>query len=118
MLDFGFRVIIAPSFADIFFNNCFKNGILPIIIENKIIDSIGKIPKEEELKEIYFYERDKKTNETILVFDLGGGTFDVSVLVIDNGNFQVKYFSLSQFSRLNAMYTFNVKKFRTVLYLC
>ena len=30
LLDFGFRCIIAPSFADIFFNNCFKNGILPI----------------------------------------------------------------------------------------
>lgn len=30
LLDYGFRVIIAPSFADIFFNNCFKNGILPI----------------------------------------------------------------------------------------
>ena len=33
---------------------------------NKIIDSTGKIPKEEELKEIYFYQRDKKTNETII----------------------------------------------------
>jgi 3-isopropylmalate/(R)-2-methylmalate dehydratase small subunit len=32
LLDYGFRVIIAPSFADIFFNNCFKNGVLPIIL--------------------------------------------------------------------------------------
>ena len=32
LLDFGFRCIIAPSYADIFFNNCFKNGILPIIL--------------------------------------------------------------------------------------
>jgi 3-isopropylmalate/(R)-2-methylmalate dehydratase small subunit len=32
LLDFGFRCIIAPSFADIFFNNCFKNGILPIVL--------------------------------------------------------------------------------------
>jgi len=33
LLDFGIRVVIAPSFADIFFNNCFKNGILPIALE-------------------------------------------------------------------------------------
>ena len=30
--DFGFRCIIAPSFADIFYNNCFKNGVLPIVL--------------------------------------------------------------------------------------
>jgi 3-isopropylmalate/(R)-2-methylmalate dehydratase small subunit len=33
LLDYGFRVIIAPSFADIFYNNCFKNGILPIVLD-------------------------------------------------------------------------------------
>jgi 3-isopropylmalate/(R)-2-methylmalate dehydratase small subunit len=38
--DYGFRVIIAPSFADIFFNNCFKNGILPIVLEDKIVDDL------------------------------------------------------------------------------
>ena len=40
--DFGFRVIIAPSYADIFFNNCFKNGILPITLDAAIIDSLFK----------------------------------------------------------------------------
>ncbi len=38
--DYGFRVVIAPSFADIFFNNCFKNGILPIVVEKKIVDQL------------------------------------------------------------------------------
>jgi 3-isopropylmalate/(R)-2-methylmalate dehydratase small subunit len=38
--DYGFRVIIAPSFADIFFNNCFKNGILPIVVDKKIVDQL------------------------------------------------------------------------------
>jgi 3-isopropylmalate/(R)-2-methylmalate dehydratase small subunit len=38
--DYGFRVIIAPSFADIFFNNCFKNGVLPIVIDRKIVDGL------------------------------------------------------------------------------
>lgn len=40
LLDFGFRAIIAPSFADIFCNNCFKNGILPIILAMDIIDQL------------------------------------------------------------------------------
>lgn len=38
--QFGFRVIIAPSFADIFFNNCFKNGLLPIVLSEEIVDSL------------------------------------------------------------------------------
>ena len=40
LADYGFKVIIAPSFADIFFNNCFKNGILPVVIKEEIIDNI------------------------------------------------------------------------------
>lgn len=38
--DYGFRVIIAPSFADIFFNNCFKNGILPIVMDATTVDKL------------------------------------------------------------------------------
>jgi 3-isopropylmalate/(R)-2-methylmalate dehydratase small subunit len=41
--DFGFRVIIAPSFADIFFNNCFKNGLLPIRLASGIVDEMFKV---------------------------------------------------------------------------
>jgi 3-isopropylmalate/(R)-2-methylmalate dehydratase small subunit len=40
LADFGFRVILAPSFADIFFNNCFKNGILPIVLASKVVDGL------------------------------------------------------------------------------
>ena len=40
--DFGFRVILAPSFADIFFSNCFKNGLLPIILPGETIDHLFK----------------------------------------------------------------------------
>ena len=38
--DYGFRAIIAPSFADIFFNNCFKNGLLPIVLDAAIVDQL------------------------------------------------------------------------------
>ena len=40
LLDYGFRAVIAPSFADIFFNNCFKNGILPIVLSEAQIESM------------------------------------------------------------------------------
>ncbi|MBC2730895.1 3-isopropylmalate dehydratase small subunit [Thiobacillus sp.] len=38
--DYGFRAIVAPSFADIFYNNCFKNGILPIVLDAQIVDRL------------------------------------------------------------------------------
>ncbi len=40
LADFGFKVVIAPSFADIFFNNCFKNGILPIKLSDEQMDGL------------------------------------------------------------------------------
>lgn len=38
--DFGFRAVIAPSFADIFYNNCFKNGVLPIVLPEQQVESL------------------------------------------------------------------------------
>ena len=40
--DYGFSVIIAPSFADIFYSNCFKNGVLPITLDEKIVEKLKK----------------------------------------------------------------------------
>lgn len=40
--DYGFRAIIAPSFADIFYNNCFKNGLLPIVLADDVVDRLFK----------------------------------------------------------------------------
>ncbi len=40
LYDYGFRVLIAPSFAEIFYNNCFKNGILPIVLSDDIVDRL------------------------------------------------------------------------------
>ncbi|WP_031433550.1 3-isopropylmalate dehydratase small subunit [Methylomarinum vadi] len=44
--DYGFRAIIAPSFADIFYNNCFKNGILPIVLAADVVDSLFQEMKD------------------------------------------------------------------------
>jgi 3-isopropylmalate/(R)-2-methylmalate dehydratase small subunit len=40
LMDYGFRAIIAPSFADIFYNNCFKNGLLPIVLPVEVVDRL------------------------------------------------------------------------------
>jgi 3-isopropylmalate/(R)-2-methylmalate dehydratase small subunit len=51
LADFGFKVILAPSFADIFFNNCFKNGILPIKLDDTVIDGLfAKAAGEQALE--------------------------------------------------------------------
>lgn len=47
--DYGFSVIISPSFADIFFSNCFKNGLLAIILNSKIVEKLLKIQTEIEV---------------------------------------------------------------------
>ena len=47
--DFGFNVIISPSFADIFYSNCFKNGVLPIILDIEKIHKLLKFEDEIEL---------------------------------------------------------------------
>jgi 3-isopropylmalate/(R)-2-methylmalate dehydratase small subunit len=46
LLDFGIRCIIAPSFADIFYNNCFKNGILPIALPQETVDQLMEDAKK------------------------------------------------------------------------
>ena len=62
LLDFGIKCIIAPSFADIFFNNCFKNGILPVKLEQDKVDVLlSKAKKKETL--VIDLENQKITQE-------------------------------------------------------
>ena len=48
LLDFGIKCIIGSSFADIFYNNCFKNGMLPIILNEKKIQELSEYSKRQE----------------------------------------------------------------------
>ena len=67
LLDYGFTVIIAPSFADIFYNNCFKNGILPVKVDNKTLDMLFKNTSEIQVD----LERQTiKTNDTTIPFEI------------------------------------------------
>ena len=53
LLDYGFRCIIAPSFADIFYNNCFKNGILPIVLPAETVERLFRECDAEEGYQLY-----------------------------------------------------------------
>lgn len=48
LMEYGFRAVIAPSFADIFLSNCYKNGLLPIVLEENIVDQLFAICLGEE----------------------------------------------------------------------
>ena len=65
--DFGFRAIIAPSFADIFYNNCFKNGILPIILSSEIVDTLFAYQGEIVIN---LEEQSVKTEDNIYNFEV------------------------------------------------
>lgn len=65
--DFGFSVIIAPSFADIFYSNCFKNGILPIKLDEKIVE---KLIHESQEVEVDLENQTLKTNTTQIMFNI------------------------------------------------
>ena len=57
LLDFGIRCVISSSFADIFYNNCFNNGILPIVIDGKSIQELSDYSKRKEEIEIDLTEQ-------------------------------------------------------------
>ena len=58
LLDFGIKVIISESFADIFYNNCFKNGILPIIADKKAIEELSEYSSRKQNIEIKIIEQE------------------------------------------------------------
>ena len=70
LLDFGIRCVISPSFADIFYNNCFNNGILPIIIDEKSIQELSEYSKRKEEIEV-------DLNEQVILYGNKKLTFDI-----------------------------------------
>ena len=70
LLDFGIKCIIAPSFADIFYSNCFKNGILPIVLNDKNIQELADYSKREQNIEIKIESQEIIFGNKAIKFDL------------------------------------------------
>ena len=70
LLDFGIRCMIGSSFADIFYNNCFKNGILPIILDEKKIEELAQYSERKENIEINLTEQEIIFGNKRIRFDI------------------------------------------------
>jgi len=70
LLDFGIKCIISSSFADIFYNNCFKNGMLPIVLDQKQLEEIIEYSKRKESIEVSLSEQKIKLKNKIISFDI------------------------------------------------
>lgn len=67
LFDYGFRVILAPSFADIFYNNCFKTGLVPIILRREEIDHLFNT---DDIVEVKLMEQTVSTAKRVMKFPI------------------------------------------------
>tara|TARA_B100000941_G_scaffold60944_1_gene40173 strand:+ start:53 stop:682 length:630 start_codon:yes stop_codon:yes gene_type:complete len=84
LLDFGIKVIIAPSFADIFFNNCFKNGILPIQLEEEDIKKISEFSLKGAEIEILLNDQKILFGDNELIFKIDSSNKDFLMQGLDD----------------------------------
>ena len=70
LLDFGIKCIIGPSFADIFYNNCFKNSMLPIVLSQNNLEEIVEYSKRKEIVEINLAKQEIKFGNKIINFKI------------------------------------------------
>ena len=68
--DFGIKCVISSSFADIFYNNCFKNGILPIRIDDKVVLELAEYSKRKEEIEINLEKQEIKYGNKVIKFEV------------------------------------------------
>jgi 3-isopropylmalate dehydratase, small subunit len=70
LLDFGIKCVISSSFADIFYNNCFKNGILPIKIDDKTVQELAEYSKRKEEIEINLEKQEISYGNKVVKFEV------------------------------------------------
>ena len=70
LLDFGIKCIIGSSFADIFYNNCFKNGMLPIVLDQNKLEDVIEYSKRKEIIEINLTKQEIKFGNKIINFEI------------------------------------------------
>ena len=104
LLDFGIKCVISPSFADIFYSNCFKNGMLPIVLDQKQIEELIEYSKRKEAIEIDLSEQKIKLGNKIINFEID--TFKKKCLL--NGLDDIA-FSLEKSDKISS-YEKNIQK--------
>jgi 3-isopropylmalate/(R)-2-methylmalate dehydratase small subunit len=70
LLDYGITCIIAPSFADIFYNNCFKNGILPLTLAQKDVDAIAEVAARAEKITVDLAAQEVRAGNHVIAFEI------------------------------------------------
>jgi len=102
LLDYGFTVIIAPSFADIFYNNCFKNGILPVKVDNKTLNMLFNDTTEIQVD---LENQTIKTNGMTISFEIENHRKKTLLEGLDDISITLQYeYKISQYE----------KKFQTI----
>ncbi|WP_096189322.1 3-isopropylmalate dehydratase small subunit [Evansella halocellulosilytica] len=81
LLDYGIKVIIAPSFADIFYNNCFKNGILPIKLSEAEVEVLFKKSQDYDMKLTVDLEKQIVTDNSGLSYSFETDSYRKSMLL-------------------------------------
>jgi len=104
LLDFGIKCVISPSFADIFYNNCFKNGMLPIVLDQKQLEELIEYSERKEAIEINLPEQKIKLENKIIGFEID--TFKKKCLL--NGLDDIAL-SLEKFNKITS-YEKNIQK--------
>ena len=102
--DYGFSVIISPSFADIFYSNCFKNGLLPVTLDSQIVK---KLMQTESEMEVDLESQTIKTNSETIPFEIDAykrnnllNGFDEIALTLQNNDKILEYEKKSKLSSL------------------
>ena len=90
--DFGIKAVIASSFGDIFYNNCFKNGVLPIKLEKNKIDSLFDIAKSKVLELSIDIQKRKinLSNDEVINFDVDNYLIDRIIYGLDDVDITLK----------------------------
>lgn len=101
LLDFGIRCIIAPSFADIFYNNCFKNGILPIVLQPDMVEELMLDAKNQNsavLKVDLQKQEIVRANGVVVKFNIDAGSKECLLLGLDDiGTTETKISNIAAF---------------------
>ena len=84
LTDFGIKCVISPSFADIFYSNCFKNGILPIVLDEKSIQELAEYSKRETEIEIKIETQEVIYGNKVAKFDLDSFKNKCLIEVLDD----------------------------------